>query len=292
MKRIKTTNLQNFKKNKFVSVVIVTWNNQKDIQECLESISDQNYDNYNIIVVDNASNDDTPTLIEKKFPKVILLKQRENLYLTKGNNLGINYAFQNYIAEYILILNPDTKVEKNLISTLVNKIESGKNIGAVGPKLKFYKNKNEGLLNSAGLVYDGFMQAYDRGFLEKDLGQFDKDEYVFGVSGACILYSPVMLEEIGLYWTKIKLHLDEVELFIRARKKKWKALYTYETTVHHKYMQSADQNKLYKIEKAKNKAWLWIALRHYTLKSKLAMIKHWFSEVLNDLIKNLRVKSK
>ncbi len=264
--------------NPLVCVVIVTWNNENDIVECLNSLMSQDYNNYKVIIVDNFSQDNTVNLLSSYLSKIEILPQLKNLYLVKGNNIGIKYALKEHSPKYLMVLNPDTKVDSNLLSELVKVAESDAKIGAVGPKVKFYKNKNEGLINSAGLFFDGFNQAYDIGFLEKDQGQFDKVNQVFGVTGACILYRAEMLRQIGLYWPKIKLHLDEVELFLRAKKAGWKVIYLPTTTVWHKYMQSTDQNKLYKIDQAKKRVWFWIGLRHYPLKSKLAMIKHYLSE--------------
>jgi GT2 family glycosyltransferase len=258
-----------------IGVVIVTWNNEKDIVECLESILNQTYKNFNVLVVDNYSTDNTKKLISEKFPTVTVLPQNENKYLPKSNNIGINYFIKNYESEYILVLNPDTKSENNLLEELSQQMSINEKIGAVGPKVKFYKSKNEGLINSAGMFYDGYIQAYDIGFMETDEGQFDEVKEVFGVTGACILYRVKMLNEIGLYWEKIKLHLDEVELFIRARKHGWKVIYTPKTTLWHSYMQSTDQNKLYRIDQAKRKVWFWIAMRHFSLKSKLAIIRQY-----------------
>lgn len=263
--------------NPLVCIIIVTWNNEKDIVECLDSVLSQDYSNYKVIVVDNFSTDKTVDLLAPYLSKIEFIPLPKNIFLTGGNNKGIEYAIKQHSPEYVMVLNPDTKVDANLLSELVKVAESDEMIGAVGPKVKFYKNTNEGLVNSAGLFFDGFNQAYDIGYMQKDEGQFDKVNEVFGVTGACILYRTKMLSQIGLYWTKIKLHLDEVELFMRAKKAGWKVIYVPTATIWHKYMQSTDQNKLYKIDAAKKKVWLWIGLRHYPLKSKLAMLKKYYT---------------
>lgn len=256
-----------------ISVVIVTWNSEKDIEECLSSLRSQTYKNFNVILVDNASSDRTKEIVEKNFPEVKILAQEKNLFLTGANNLGIKHAIKNYKPEFVMVLNPDTKLDSNLIETLLSSMNEQK-VGAVGPKVKFYKNSKEGLINSAGLKFDGFSQAYDIGFEQKDSEEYNSVQEVFGVTGACILYRVKMLEEIGLYWPRIKLYLDEVELFIRAKKVGWKVIYNPKTTLWHKYMASTDQLKIERINKLKKDAWLWIALRHYSLQSKFAMLKH------------------
>ena len=261
--------------NSLVGVVIVTWNNAKDIRECLQSLQDQDYPNLKVLIVDNASTDETVRIVKEEFANVEIIERDKNYYLSPSNNIGIKYLIDKYNVEYIMVLNPDTKLSKNLVIQLKESLDKDSNTIASGPKVKFYQNQFDGKINSAGLIFDGFKQAYDRGFEEADVGQFDKEEYVFGVTGACIMYKASYLAEIGFYWEKIKLYMDELELFIRSNKAGYKVIYNPKATLYHKWMRSADQHKIEKINKIKARAWLWIALRHYTFKSKLAMIKDY-----------------
>lgn len=256
-----------------IGVVIVTWNNEKDISECLSSLVTQTLKPSKIVVVDNKSSDRTIEIVRSKFSQVEIIPQDKNYLLTKSNNKGIRYLLDTLYPEFILVLNPDTILEKDTLKKLFNSINKDTRIGAVGPKVKFYGNKDEGLINSAGLFYDGFSQAYDIGFREVDDGSYDKDKEVFGVTGACILYRTKMIEQIGMYWEKISLYLDEVELFIRARKAGWKVFYVGSATLFHKYMASTDQIKIDRINDLKRIAWLWIAIRHYSIRSKIAMVR-------------------
>lgn len=258
-----------------VGVVIVTWNNANDIRECLISIEEQDYTNLKVLVVDNASTDGTARIVQEEFPKIELIIRDKNYFLSPSNNFGIKHLLNNYNPEYTLVLNPDTKSPKNLISTLVSSLELDPNAFAVGPKVVFYQNALEGKINSAGIIYDGYKQAYDRGFEEVDNGQYNNQEYVFGVTGACILYKSSLLKDLGFYWERVKLYMDELELFIRANKAGYKVIYNPNTFVFHKWMRSSDQHKVEKIRKLRAKAWLWIALRHYPIKSKLAMVKDY-----------------
>ena len=259
-----------------VSIIIVTWNNENDIKDCLESIIIQDYPHINgIIVVDNASNDNTVKIIEERFKDIDLIKLKKNQFFTGGYNTGLKHAIKAFNSKYLLILNPDTKSETNLISELVMAIEKNNQIGIVGPKIKFWNNENEDKINSAGLIYDGFKQAYDRGFLEDDNGQYDKKEYVKAISGCCMLFRQELLNEIGFFLESLELYLEDLEICIRASKYGWKIQYVPSTTVGHKWMQSTNKNKLIQIDKLKKRNWLKIAIRHYSFKGKLAMIKHF-----------------
>lgn len=262
-------------KNPHISIIIVTWNNEKDIKLCLESVTKIDYPNFNIILVDDNSSDNTVNIVKKEFPKVLTFKMDKNQFLCKNNNFGINYAISHFNSEFVMVLNPDTKVPANLLKGLLSVIQNDEKVAAVGPKIKFWNNANEGKLNSTGLVYDGFMQSYDRGFMEEDIGQFDKEEEVPAVSGTCILYRVKALKETGLYWERIKMYLDELELSIRLRKKGWKIMYSPSVAIGHSYMKSSDGNKLLRVKHQQAMAYLFIALRHYPILRKLAMIKKY-----------------
>lgn len=263
------------KENGLVAIIIVTWNNEKDIVDCISSINSQTVKNFKIIVVDNASNDLTVKIVQEKFPDVDLIKLEKNLYFTGGNNQGFEYAKDKYNPDFYLILNPDTEAENNLLEVLIEKINQDTKIGAVGPKILFKGGENDGKINSSSLFYDGFHSAYDQGFKEVDRGQYDQTKEVFAVTGTCILFRKELIEKTKGFWNILKMYTDEIELFIRSKKLGFRVIYTGETSVHHKYMQSSSQSKTIDFERLKMRNWLLIALRHYSLRDKLRMLRDY-----------------
>lgn len=258
-----------------LAIVIVTWNNEKEISKCIESVIAQNFADSKILLIDNNSSDKTVSIVKENFPNIEIIELDTNIFLTGGNNLGIEYMVEKYSPEYVMVLNPDTYMGEAMIEELIGRISKDPQIAAIGPKVLFWNNENEGLINSAGLIYDGFMQAYDRGFLEEDSGQYDKEEFVPAVTGACIVYRTSVLQEVGLYDTRIKLYLDELELAIRIRKAGFKILYFPTAKLGHSYMASSSSNTNIDKEKQKKRAWLIIALKHYPLAQKLSVLKKY-----------------
>lgn len=258
-----------------VGVIIVTWNSEKDIKACLESLQTQDYPDFDVVIVDNNSHDNTVELARNTYPSIDIIQQDTNHMLCKSNNDGIKYMWKKYNSHYVIALNPDTKLETNTISQLVALAETDTQIAAVGPKILFWNNENEGLINSAGLVFDGFIQAYDRGIFEEDRGQYDAVEEVDALTGACVLYRSSTLREAGLYFEPLKLYLDDLEMGIRLRKHGYKLVYNPAAIVHHAYMTSTSKLQNNFIPKQKMSAWLLIALRHYSLRSKLAMVRKY-----------------
>ena len=102
-------NVQNEYKGK-IGIILVNYNGALDTVECVDSIEKSSYKNYEIYVVDNASNDKDVSILEKLDGKVTLLKLKENVGFSGGNNRGISLAIENG-CEYILLLNNDTIIE-------------------------------------------------------------------------------------------------------------------------------------------------------------------------------------
>lgn len=123
--------------NKLVSIIIVTYNREKDIQICLESILNSTYKNYEIVIVDNASTDNTLKILEEKYrDKIKFIKSDKNLMAGGGRNLGAKHSE----GKYLLFIDSDNIIDKEMINELIKKIDSLNNAGMVGPLMYFYKD--------------------------------------------------------------------------------------------------------------------------------------------------------
>lgn len=110
-----------------VSVIIVSWNTKKLLYQCLESLNPE----LEIVVVDNASNDGSSKMVEKEFPRIMLIKNSKNLGFARANNQGIKLAK----GDYIMLLNSDTIIHKEAIEKLVDFLLKNKHVAAVSPLL-------------------------------------------------------------------------------------------------------------------------------------------------------------
>lgn len=176
---------------KFLSVVVVTYNSQDIIFDCLTSVFSQDEDNIEVIVVDNNSNDDTIKIVKNNFSKVILIQNKNNL----GYGLAINQGIRKADSEYILTCNADIILEKNFIKNLSIQLEHlPGNIGMLSPKIKSL----DGRIDSTGLFLSRLRRLYDRGRGCNDENQFELPTYIFGPCGACAVYKREMLEDIKI----------------------------------------------------------------------------------------------
>lgn len=118
--------------NIVVSVVIVSWNATKYLEECLASLAEARYPwPIEVIVVDNASSDDSPRMVQRLFPDVILIENPDNLGFSKANNIGIRHS----TGQYVALVNSDVHVLRNCLEQLVKYLEAEPGAGMAGPKI-------------------------------------------------------------------------------------------------------------------------------------------------------------
>src|SRR4030065_2470068 len=165
------------------SVIIVNWNGKDFLTTCLDSLKLQSYSNFEVIVVDNGSNDGSVEFLRQYYlPFVKVIENKENLGFSGGNNAGIHAAK----GKYILLLNNDTEADNRWIEELIKEAEKDRTVGMCASKIYSFYQRN--IIDVAGhLLYrDGLNRG--RGRLDEDVGQYDTVEEVFFPSGGAALY--------------------------------------------------------------------------------------------------------
>lgn len=199
-----------------LSIIIPSFNTKELLDQCLTSIYaslNTSSVNYEVIVVDNSSTDGSVELVEKKYKRVILIKNKENLGFGKANNIAIKKSR----GEYILLLNSDCMVIGNGIDELL-KFAVNKH-GFVGGKLF---NEDGSIQPSCGPFYTlgvVFLMLFLKGD-QLHLTRFspNKNRDVDWVSGACLMGKRVDFESVGLFNESIFMYMEEIDLLFRAKK--------------------------------------------------------------------------
>jgi len=222
-----------------ISVIIPTFNSIDFIGDCLDSILQSNA-NFEIIVVDAGSKDGTIDIISEKYSEVKIIHDPENRGLTFAQNLGIKNASGNWI----LIMNSDAKLDKNCMSLLLETGKSDEKIAAVAPKIILPRMENR--IDSVGILLYEDLSCINRGHMQFDKGQFDKEEEVFGVSDAVALYRKKALEEIRGYDNEFKFYGEEADLCFRLRLAGWICMYQPKAIAYHLYSGSMGELSLRK----------------------------------------------
>jgi hypothetical protein len=208
-----------------VSVVVVNYNGKKFLDDCLSSLERQTCQNFEVILVDNGSSDDSIAFARGKFPGVKIVDNGVNLGFAGGTNSGIREAQ----GEFIFTLNNDTIADPRMLEEIVRPMQSDQHVGVCGSKMLL----SDGRINSTAICISRSGAAWDRGMGEVDNGQYDKREEVFGACAGAALYRRSMLEEIGLFDEDFFLYSEDVDLAFRAQLAGWKCMYVPTAKVVH-----------------------------------------------------------
>lgn len=213
-------------KRPHVSIVVVNHNGKRFLNDCFSSLRNLDYPRSKIemIMVDNCSSDDSAAFMEQNFPNTIILKNRINNFCS-ANNLGIKRSKGDYVA----ILNNDTEVERRWLDELMDVILRDNRIAAVGSKVLL----KDGRIQSTGHIEFPYHYWGDKGFLEKDIRQYDKIQPVPSVSNCSALYKKKALHETGFFDEDFNMYMEDVDICYRLRKKNWKVFYAPDSKVFH-----------------------------------------------------------
>lgn len=242
-----------------ISVIIVNFNGLAHLEECLDSLREQTFRDFEIILVDNASADHSVPFVKDNYAEVTVIENRENLGYGGGNNAGIKASSGKYLA----LLNNDTKVDPRWLQRLVETAEKDEKIGMCASKILNYYHPE--IIDNTGLLMyrDGIGRG--RGRLEKDIGQYDAEEEVFFPSGCAALYRRAMLDEIGLLDEGFFLYVEDVDIGLRARIAGWRCFYVPEAMVYHKYSATAEPYSPLKANLVERNR-IWVVLKCFPIR--------------------------
>ena len=200
-------------------IIVLNWNGKEDTVECLRSLQQLSYQNFEILVVDNGSTDGSVAWFRQELPDITLAENNTNLGFAEGNNVGRRCAIRRG-ADYVLLLNNDTIVNKDFLTYLVAVAENDPSIGFAGPKVYHcnFKGRKD-VLSFAGATTDvATGRVYRFGQNTIDRGQYDSMREVDYVEGSCLLVRVECLQQVGLFNTTYQLYWEDVELCFRGRR--------------------------------------------------------------------------
>lgn len=208
------------------SVIIPTWNGKDLLKTCLQSLKRQTYKDFEVIVVDNGSNDGTVEMIKKVYPKSRIFSFDHN----KGFAPAVNEGLRNAQGEYLVLLNNDTKMDKKCLEHLMRAVKK-KNVGIIATKmLNFYQNDT---IDSAGAFITSVGHANGIGWKEKDGPEFNKPKEVFLASGGGCLIKRSVIEKIGLFDEDYFAYFEDVDFCLRAQLQGFKTWYEPKAIIYH-----------------------------------------------------------
>jgi GT2 family glycosyltransferase len=215
-----------------VLIVVLCYNGVGMTLQCLESLHRLEYDLADILIVDNASQDNTAAIVQSRFPDVTVIETGANLGFAAGNNVGLRYALDhNY--DYALLLNNDTEIAADTLQSLVSTAEADPAIGIVGPTIYFYDQPSR--IWSAGGMID-WQNGTSR---MRDIGQTDDSRQrspadVDFVSGCALLCKRSVLKHVGLLDERFFMYYEETEWCVRATRSGFSIVHVPTAHVWHK----------------------------------------------------------
>jgi len=213
-------------KEPLISIIILNYNAGSMLLECVDSVLKSNYNNFEVIIVDNVSKDNSHKICKEKFQDIILIENKKNLGYCGGNNVGIERAN----GEFLIILNPDVIVELDWMNQLLSAFRKYGD-GFYQPKILASTDHN--IIISAGNMIQLFGFGYSRGKGEKDVGQYEKDEEVGYASGTCLFSSSNIFRKIGNFDSFLFAYHDDLDLCWRGKLKGIRSFYIHKSIIYH-----------------------------------------------------------
>ncbi|MCF7917748.1 glycosyltransferase family 2 protein [Candidatus Gracilibacteria bacterium] len=234
-----------------ITVGVITHNSEDYLEPCLNSLLAQDYENMEIVVLDNDSEDHTIDALEEKFPDIKFIESQENLGFAKSHNEILRQSECDFYA----CVNIDMIFEPNFVSELVKSIEQKPIFGSSGGKVKrwdfeAYQKSLKGarelgktnFIDSAGIRILKSHRFEDMGQGDVDYGQYDHPREIFGVSGAAVLYRRKALEDVAFlnengekeyFDESMFMYKEDIDLAYRFQWAGWKCHYTPHAVAYH-----------------------------------------------------------
>ncbi|MGI8420330.1 MAG: glycosyltransferase family 2 protein [Candidatus Levyibacteriota bacterium] len=216
------------KNSPLISIIIVNWNGKKWLKTCLDSLAKQTYKNFEILFVDNASNDDSVEYVKKMYPHVAILQTGSNSGFAGGNNYGLKRAK----GEYILLLNNDTAAPKDLLKKLLKGFEEFPNAGCIQPKMVLLDDPYK--IDSVGSYWTdtSFLYYYGLG-KNSELAKYNKSMQFFSNKGACVMIPKDITDKIGLFDEDFWCYYEETDFCHRVWLVGYECWYYPKTIIYH-----------------------------------------------------------
>ena len=214
-----------------VVIILLNWNGKKETLSCLESLQQLSYPNFEIVLVDNGSKDNSVEVISSCFQNITILETGENLGFAEGNNVGIRHALQQD-ARYLLLLNNDTTVDPGLIEGFLEGVDAGGDI--LGAKL--YLHSKPDTFDHFGGNWNPKLAAFDLvGCREKEDGCSWEHPFEIDYACGCALFiKREVFEKTGFFDPRFFLIWEEADFCFRAKKQGFKVMISPQAKVWHK----------------------------------------------------------
>lgn len=288
-----------------LSIIIVSYNTSEFLKKCLRSIFESGFDHdrFEVIVVDNASSDNTGFVMKKDFPKVDFIQNKKNVGFSIANNIGL----RNATGQYILFLNPDTEVRSQTLQRMVEFMDEYKDIGAATCKVQLSTGELDDAAHrgfptpwNSFAHFSGLSKLFPRSklFNGYHLGYVDLDKIheIDACAGAFMMVRRSAGEQVGWWDEDFFFYGEDLDFCYRLKEKNWKVYYVPDVSIlHHKgvsggikkhsqHLTTADTETKKRAQKARFEAMRIFYEKHY--ENKYPKLITWI------IMKGINIKSR
>jgi len=252
----------NLKIHPLVSIIIVTcaYDSRKDIDDCLKSIENQTYKNFEVIIVDTMSSGGTRDYVERSYPFVKLVRSKADLGYSGGNALGVKYTY----GKYIVVSNPDVVVDKDWLYELIRGARNHPEAGILAPNVLLYDKPR--MVNACGVEVHFTGLVFPRFFEEPE--SRCKEEYVLAPCGASFMIRRDVVEDVGFMDQDFFMDFGDIDLAMRVLLRGWKCLIVPSSKVYHKFLLKMTPRKYFILERGR---WL-MSMKNFSRRTLIILL--------------------
>lgn len=217
--------------NKRIAIILINWNSFDTTNDCINSLKQVHYTDFDIIVVDNASIDNSADKLIALHPDIKLIKSPINAGFTGGNNIGFRYSIDHGY-EYSFMQNNDTFVEPDYLDPLVNYMDQHPEAGVSQPRI-FY-NHDRNLIWDGGSYINHFLgHTYTKGVGKPSSPAYNFEKEVDWITGCAFFVRNSILKQTGLLADNMFMNWEDVDLSFRIKKLGYKMAYIPSSVIYH-----------------------------------------------------------
>jgi GT2 family glycosyltransferase len=222
--------------NARVTVVLVNWNGKAHLQAFLPFLFRTEYPHFSVVLIDNASTDDSVAWVKAHFPQIHIEPLDRNTGFAEGNNTAFTRGLVQ--TPYAVLLNTDVEVSADWLAPLVQVMDENPDVAAAQPKIRSYHHKERfEYAGACGGYLDCLGYPFCRGRIfddaETDTGQYDSETDIFWATGACMMVRTSVVEKIGLFDARYFAHWEEIDFCWRAQNAGYRIRVVPSSVVYH-----------------------------------------------------------
>ena len=265
-----------------LSIVIPHYKGFDVLDQCLKSIKEDEFDDFEINVINNACPDKSIDKIKEIYPDINIINSEKNLGYAGGCNLGAVYSKGNFL----LFLNNDTTHKPGWIKPLINNLINNESISSVQPKILNMKDKNfYDYAGAAGGFIDIFCFPFTRGrifdSIEKDFGQYDDQQEIFWASGCAFMTRKVMFLDSGMFDEKLFAHMEEIDLHWKYILQGYTNIVEPKSIIYHVGGYTLNQGSFYKVYLNHRNSMILFLTNHHILITLILVIPKILLEIIS-----------